>query len=163
MVKYIIAKVRFFGTPYRLIRNTLKSVHANLQLCITNVTIKSSNRLDYLTLSAEGSSVCLNRLDVYQSCWRSSFCSTMAWMEQCSLMGHPQTPSQLLMDWSRGVYCLLSYYPLKSAISSEYMFPCAPHSKIIYRVSHKKTNANSALNLKPFENNYACSIQLYTK
>ena len=26
--------------------------------------------------------------------------------------------------------------------------------KVMYRVSHKKTNANSALNLKPFENNY---------
>ena len=73
-----------------------------------------------LTLSAEGSSVCLNRLDVYQSCWRSSFCSTMAWMEQCSLMGHPQTPSQLLMDWSWGVYCFLSCYHLKSAITAEY-------------------------------------------
>ena len=46
VVKYIIVKVRFVGTPYRLIRNTLKSVHANLQLCITNVTIKSSTRLD---------------------------------------------------------------------------------------------------------------------
>ena len=28
----------------------------------------------------------------------------------------------------------------------------------IYRVSHKKPNANSALNLKPFKNKYACSM-----
>ena len=27
-----------------------------------------------------------------------------------------------------------------------------------YRVSHKIPNANSALNLKPLENNYACSM-----
>ena len=43
----INVNVRFVGTPYRFIRNTLTSVHANLQLCITNVTIQSAIRLDY--------------------------------------------------------------------------------------------------------------------
>ena len=63
---------------------------------------------------------------------------------------------------------LQSWFAHWQVVGGEFYLGYQTHTKswccwLIYRVYHKKSNANSALSLKPFENNYACSMQLYTK